>query len=105
MSNREDQVSPVLTDLIAKALEFGADELEIEYKDGKEEVAVMKGSLGFGIASLDSSSPEAETLREELSEIEENSRTIRVDSRRFGVRVETYDSFGETAFRVFLNPI
>ncbi len=103
MSNREDQVSQTLEDLIAKALDFGADELEIEYKDGKEEVAVMKGSLGFGIASLDSSSPEAETLREELCEIEEKSRIIRVDNRRYGVRVETYDSFGETAFRVFLN--
>ncbi len=105
MSNRENEVSQVLRELIGKALSLGADELEIEYKDGKEEVAVMKGSLGFGIASLDSSSPEAETLREELCEIEEKDGTIRVDGRECGLRVETYDSFGETAFRLFLNPV
>lgn len=47
MSYREDKVNKVLKDLITKALNLGVDELEVEYKDGKEEVAVMKGSLGF----------------------------------------------------------
>lgn len=105
MSNREDKVNQVLRDLIAKALNLGAVELEVEYKDGKEEVAAMKGPLGFGVASLDSSSPEAEALREELCEIEERSRIVSVDGRECGLRVETYDSFGETAFRLFLSPM
>ncbi len=38
MSNREDQVGQLLAELLGKALEFGADELEIECKDGKEEL-------------------------------------------------------------------
>jgi hypothetical protein len=44
----------VLESLIAKALELHADSLEIEYKDGQEEVCAMRGCVGVGIASLDS---------------------------------------------------
>lgn len=103
MRNRELQVNQVLGDLIAEALNLGAEKIEVELKYGKEEVAAMKGSLGFGIATLDSSSPEAETLRDELCELEEKTRAIEVDGRKYRLSVETYDSFGETAFRVFLN--
>ena len=46
------------------------------------ELFQTKGSLGFGIASLDSRSPEAETLREELWELEEKSQVIQVNLGR-----------------------
>ena len=48
MRNKEDQASQLPRDLVANALNLGADELEVEYRHGKEEVAAMKGSLGFG---------------------------------------------------------
>lgn len=94
----------VLYDLIAKALEIGADRLEVEYKDGYEEIFAMTGTMGAGIARLDSESAEAASLREELSEIEGKRKRINVPDRVCSLRVETYDSFGETAFRILLEP-
>jgi hypothetical protein len=38
-------------------MEVGADEVEVEYRNGNEEAYGLKGGMGFGIASLRSSSP------------------------------------------------
>jgi hypothetical protein len=40
-----------------QAMEVGADEVEVEYRNGNEEACGLKGGMGFGIASLRSSSP------------------------------------------------
>ena len=56
----------ILEPLLAKAIGLGADQLEVEYKDGSEEVFAMKSGVGLGIASFRSSSPEAKSLRNEL---------------------------------------
>jgi len=60
----------------------------------------MKGVMGFGIASLKSSGEEASALREQLSAIGKKGKTIRAEGASFRLKVRTYDSFGETAYRV-----
>jgi hypothetical protein len=52
----------VLAGLISKAIEFRADEIEIEYKDGYEEVFAMRDCLGTGVGRIESDSEEARAL-------------------------------------------
>ena len=48
--------------LAAEAIAAGADTLEVEYKDGIQEVYAMGGNVGYSIALLPSSGPEATAL-------------------------------------------
>ena len=84
----------------AEAIRLGADRLEVEYKDGREQIDACKQSLGFGIGSLDTSDPAAEELRDELWAMRRRKREITVDGVRYELRCSVFDSFGETAFRV-----
>lgn len=86
--------------MVRDALQHGADALEIEYKDGREDVCALKGGIGFGIASIESSSDEARALREQLYAIGKEGKIISVGGESYHVAVITYDSFGEDAFRV-----
>ena len=90
----------VLHALVAQAARAGADALEVEYKDGCEEVVAMRGPIGFGIASFRSGGAEATALRRELHGMAKRRTTITVDQIHYDVRMRIYDSFGEEAFRV-----
>jgi hypothetical protein len=91
--------------LATQAIRLGADFLEIEYKDGCEEVFAAKGESGTGIASIRSSSPEALMLRDELRAITKRKRRIAVGGTRYELRGHIYESFGEDAFRVELRRV
>jgi hypothetical protein len=95
--------------LAAEAIGAGANMLEIEYKDGNEEVYAMTGNcgcgLGYSIALLPSSSPEAASLRKELHGMVARNRRIRVAGCDYVLRCSKYDSFGEDAFRVELRRV
>lgn len=91
--------------LAREAVRLGADLLEVEYKDGYEEVFAAKGGAGYGIARLRSSSREALTLREELHRIAKRRRRIAVGGAQYELRGSVYDSFGEDAFRVELRRV
>lgn len=90
----------ILHRLVAGALKQGADTLEIEYEDGREDVCALKGEKGVGIASIESASEDARTLREHLYAIGREGTTITVEGRSYHLTVVTYDSFSEDAFRV-----
>lgn len=92
----------ILEQLAAQALRLGADELEVEHKDGREEVFVMKSGMGVGIANLLGSSPKAGALRRELYALAKKKRRVIVDDMTYDLRVRIFDSFGEDAFRVEL---
>ncbi len=93
----------ILHRLVAQALDMGATGLEIEYKNGQEEVCAMRGNFGIGIASLPSTGADACTLRELLFDLRRRPHTISVSNNRsVRITVRTFDSFGETAFRVLL---
>lgn len=90
----------ILGRLVADALQHGADTLEIEYNDGREDVCSLKGGIGFGIASIESSSDDARAMREQLYAIRKKGKIISVGGESYHLAVVTYDSFGEDAFRV-----
>ena len=97
---RQSGSDDILGQLVAKAVQLGADGLDIEYKDGQEEVCAMKGNTGFGIASIDSSSAKADSLENALSAIGRKGKEIEIAGTTYLLKVSTYDSFGETAYSV-----
>ncbi len=101
-----DKKNSPLGKCVLTTIKMGANGLQIEYKDGYEEVFAMKHSMGVGIATLKSGSKEAGLLRNELYEISElEERRIRVDGTEYELKVEIFDSFMEDAFRVTIEKI
>ncbi len=95
----------IIEQLASKAIRVGADALDIEYKGGYEEVFAMCGSVGHGIASLKSTSPEAESLRTELQAMVRRNRNLAIADREYKLRCRVHQSFGEDAYRVEIIPV
>jgi hypothetical protein len=95
----------VLERLAAEAIRLGAGSLDVEYKDGYEEVFAVQGGVGHGIARFRSASPQAVTLRAELHRIAKQKRRIAVGGSQYELRGNVYESFGEDAFRVQLRRV
>ena len=92
-----------LVEFVLTSIEMGAYEIEIEYKDGYEEITVLKNQVGYGIAKLDSGSEEASSLRNQLYSLQENKQgIIRINGTEYKLRVEIYESFGEDVFRLII---
>jgi hypothetical protein len=89
-----------LDELLTRVIELGGDGLEIEYKDGYEEITAMKGNFGFGIGRIKSGSREAADLREELWSLRNRTKRLEVRDTVYKARVSTFESFGETAYRI-----
>jgi hypothetical protein len=51
-----EQHGSILEKFAAEAVRLGAEQLEVEYKDGYEEVLAIAGDFGFGIGRLRSTS-------------------------------------------------
>ena len=92
----------ILEKFAAKAIRLGAEQLEVEYKDGYEELSAIAGDFGFGIGRLRSTSQEAAMLRQELYQCTRRKRQIVVDGDKYELHGRTYDSFGEQAYSVRL---
>ena|SRR5437763_3127545 len=92
----------ILEEFAAKAIRLGAEQLEVEYKDGYEELSAIAGDFGFGIGRLRSTGQDAATLRHELYQCTRRKRRIVVDGDNYELHARTYDSFGEQAYRVRL---
>lgn len=92
----------MLLDPVARVIEVGASEMEVEYKDGREEVfAVCSGvGVGVGIASLNSSNEEARLLREELYAFAEKRQLVHICGCAYVLRVRIVENFGEDTFNV-----
>jgi len=91
-----------LRELVFEAVRVGADFIEMEYKDGYEEICFMKGGPDFGSGSgfaLKSSSDQAKALRGELWTLRGKKSRVTLGVVQYRLSVSTYDSFGETAFR------
>jgi hypothetical protein len=46
----------ILEKFASEAIRLGAEQLEVEYKDGYEELSAIAGDFGFGIGRLRSTS-------------------------------------------------
>ena len=95
----------IVEELASEAIRLGAETLEIEYKDGFEEVFAVKGGLGYGFARLRSSSREAASLRDELYRITKRKWSMTACGHKYELRGRVYESFGENAFRVELRRV
>ena len=94
----------LLEDLCEHALSLGAQSIEVEYKDGREWVFARKGDIAFGTANFASSSREAKELRENLYAARKKPVRTAIGGQVWILKVGVYDSFGEDAFRVRIDP-
>jgi hypothetical protein len=70
----------IVEEIAAKAIRSGADAVEVEYKDGYEEIYPVSGSVGTSIGfALKSSSKEAKSLRADLYDLAKKHKCITVD--------------------------
>jgi hypothetical protein len=95
----------VLEQLAREALDLGADTLEVEYRDGHDEVVAYSGALGREIARLRSGTPQASALRQDLYATKRRLLRFTAQGQEYGLRAEVYENFGEDAFRVELRPL
>ena len=94
----------MLLDFIRKAVELGADELEIDYKDGQERICAMRGPVGVGIGTVKSSAPESAQLFVEVEALRK-AKHVDLDAESHSAKVSEFDSFGEAAYRIQLTRV
>src|ERR1700680_2532015 len=93
----------LLEGLCGHALSLAAQSIEVEYKDRREWVFAKKGDISIGIANYASSSADAKELRENLYAAKKPVRTV-IGGRVYILKVHVFESFGEDAFTVSINP-
>lgn len=89
--------------LALEALGLGADALEVEYRNGHEDVVALKAHIGVSIARLACGGAEATQLREELAALARRKRKVTLGGEQCELRATEYDSFGERAFTVAIH--
>ena len=94
----------LLEGLCGHALSLGAESIMVEYKDGREWVFANKGGVGYGVASYKTSSADAKELRENLYAAAKKPLQTILEGKAYRLRVAIFDSFGEDAFAVSIDP-
>jgi len=97
---RRAESNDILLELVAKTLAVGAYEMQVEYEDRKEHVLAFQEGVGFGIASLDASSEEAQALREALYQIRRKQKIVTIEGVEYRLRARIHQLFGEDVFQV-----
>jgi hypothetical protein len=96
----------IIEEIASQTIRSAGDAVEVEYKDGYEEVFPVTGRVGTSLGiRLRSSSPEAKSLREGLYRIANQRQRITLGRREYELRCRIYDSFGEEAFRLEWEPV
>jgi hypothetical protein len=90
----------ILQGLLQQGLRLGADCLEVEYSNGRDDVVAYLGALGRQIASFPSNESEALALRKELYASARRPRRFSIQGQEITVRVQVEDVFGEDEFRI-----
>src|SRR2546428_2633876 len=91
--------------LVAEAVGLGADTIQVEYRDGYEEISVLKGGVGFEIARWRSSGRRAVALRKELDDLRKKRTQATISGAKYEIRTRTDDHFGGWAFEVRLRRV
>jgi hypothetical protein len=94
----------LLEALCGHALSLGAQSIQVEYKDRREWVIANKERIGISIANYVSSSADANELRGNLYGAAKKPRRTVIGGKVYILNVDIYDSFGEDAFAVSINP-
>ena len=82
----------MLEDILRKAVEIGADRVEIEYKDGAELVSAFRGPVGIGISSIDST--HRGLLFRELQDLKKRKKAT-LGCSTYSLTSAKHESFGE----------
>ena len=94
----------LLEGLCGHALSLGAESIEVEYDEGQDWVFANKGNTGISIAHYKRSSPDGKELRGNLyAAAKKPVRTV-VDGQVYILKVRIWESFGEDAFKVSIDP-
>lgn len=101
----EHRETSVLEQVAREALALGADALEVEYRDGHDEVVAHVGPVGRQLARFRTDAPEAVGLRRDLYATNRRPLRFTSGSQEYVIRAEVYDDFGEDAFRVELRAL
>lgn len=102
---KSEESTDILSVFVSTAIDLGANKLEIEYDGSREEVMAIKGSMGIGIGALETNSKEAVALRDELWKHRRKMKKIEIGGVNYTLKVKTYNSFGEMAFRVEIKKV
>jgi len=94
----------LLEGLSGHALTLGAQSITVEYKDRREWVFANIGGTSIRIANYASSSADAKELRQDLSAAAKKSVRTVIGGQVCILKVRVFDSFGEDAFEVTINP-
>jgi len=89
----------ILEEIASRTIRSGGAAVEVEYKDGYEEVFPVSEESGTCVGlRLESSSEEGKSLWADLYSLSKRRRRITVDGSDYELRCRVYDSFGEDAF-------
>jgi len=91
----------VLARFLKTVIKLGADELDFEYKGSELVVFAISGSTGVGIGWVESNSKDCRRLIDQIMSAKKSKR-VEIAGVTWGIFVSTYDSSGETAWRVKL---
>jgi hypothetical protein len=91
--------------LVAKTLAVGATEMQVEYEGREEHVFAFRERVGFGIASLDARSEEAQALREALYQTRRKQKIVSIEGAEYRLRARIHQWFGEDVFRVIIKKV
>lgn len=94
----------LLEKLCEHAASFGAESIEVEYKDGREWVLAFKGGTGISIANFASSRSDGKELRGNLYAAAKKTPRSVFGGQVYLLKVRTFDSFGKDAFEVSIDP-
>jgi hypothetical protein len=89
----------MLKDFLERAVEMGADAVEIEYEDGEEIVYAVRGSTGLGIGSVPAA--QRATLFSDLRRLKK-AKAVTLSGQRYRLSFSERESFGETLYRIAL---
>lgn len=94
----------LLEKLCAHALACGGQAIEVEHRDRKEFVLVRKDAVAYGVANFASTSCEGKELLDNLNAARKKTIRMATGGAVWILKTSVYDSFGEDAFRVRIEP-
>ena len=89
----------------SRTVGLGAATIQVVYRDGYEEICVLKGASAFEIARWPSAGQLAVALRNKLHDLRKKRATVIIRGAVYEIRTRAYDSFSEQAFEVRLRRI
>jgi repressor LexA len=95
----------LLERLCGHAGSLGAQSIRVEYKDRREWVFACTSEQGIGIASYPASGADAKELRRDLAAAARRPVRTVLAGQVFILKVRAYDSFGEQAYEVAIDPV